>query len=67
LKIAAPNHVWGIDITYIRLTRGWVYLVAVIDWFSRFVVSWELQQSLELDFVLRSVRARRSSRRSLPS
>lgn len=56
LKIAAPNHVWGIDITYIRLTQGWVYLVAVIDWFSRFVVSWELEQSLELDFVLKAVR-----------
>lgn len=54
--MAAPNHVWGIDITYIRLTRGWVSLVAVIDWFSRFVVSWELEQSLELDFVLRCVR-----------
>lgn len=55
LKITAPNHVWGIDITYIRLTRGWVYLVAIIDWYSRFVVSWELDQSLELDFVLRAV------------
>ncbi|AZK58892.1 Mobile element protein [Candidatus Desulforudis audaxviator] len=37
-----PNHVWGIDITYIRLHRGWMYLVAIMDWYSRYVVSWEL-------------------------
>jgi putative transposase len=35
-----PNHIWGIDITYIRLQAGWMYLVAVIDWHSRFVLSW---------------------------
>jgi putative transposase len=34
-----PNHIWGIAITYIRLRGGWMYLVAVIDWFSRYVVS----------------------------
>jgi putative transposase len=34
-----PNQVWGIDITYIRLSRGWMYLVAVLDWYSRYVVS----------------------------
>lgn len=37
-----PDHVWGIDITYIRLQGGWMYLVAVLDWFSRYVVSWAL-------------------------
>jgi putative transposase len=52
---AYPNHVWGIDITYIRLRGGWLYLVAVIDWFSRYVVSWELDQSLAQPFVLRAV------------
>lgn len=46
------NHIWGIDITYIRLRGGWMYLVAILDWFSRFVLSWELDQSLELPFVL---------------
>ena len=46
------NHIWGIDITYIRLHGGWMYLVAVIDWFSRFVVAWEVDQTLELPFVL---------------
>jgi putative transposase len=34
-----PNHVWGIDITYIRLRAGWMYLVAIMDWYSRYVVS----------------------------
>ena len=56
LMITAPNHVWGIDITYIRLTRGWAYLVAIIDWYSRFVVCWEMDQCLEMPFVLDTVR-----------
>jgi putative transposase len=37
---AYPNHIWGIDITYIRLQAGWMYLVAILDWYSRYVVSW---------------------------
>ena len=52
---AYPNHIWGIDITYIPLRAGWLYLVAVLDWFSRFIVSWRLSQTLELDFVLEAV------------
>lgn len=55
LDICRPNQVWGIDITYIRLYAGWMYLVAILDWFSRFVVSWELDQTLELPFVLHAV------------
>jgi putative transposase len=47
-----PNHIWGIDITYIRLLTGWMYLVAVLDWFSRYVLAWELSDTLELPFVL---------------
>ena len=47
-----PHHIWGIDLTYIRLVHGWMYLVAVIDWHSRYVVSWELDQTLEMPFVL---------------
>jgi putative transposase len=50
-----PNHVWGVDITYVRLTAGWMYLVAVLDWFSRYVVSWALDQTLEMPFVLDAV------------
>lgn len=50
-----PNHIWGIDITYIRLQHGWMYLVAILDWYSRYVVSWALDQTLELPFVLDAV------------
>jgi len=57
VTITAPNEVWGIDITYIRLRTGWMYLVAVLDWFSRYVVSWALDQSLAMDFVLEAVEA----------
>ncbi len=53
---AYPNHIWGIDITYIRLSAGWMYLVAILDWYSRYVVSWELDQTLELPFVLTAMR-----------
>ncbi|SMC07953.1 Transposase InsO and inactivated derivatives [Sulfobacillus thermosulfidooxidans DSM 9293] len=49
---AYPNHVWGIDVTYIRMVHGWLYLVAIMDWYSRFVVAWELSETLELPFVL---------------
>jgi putative transposase len=52
LTVRAPNHVWGIDITYIRLLKGWMYLVAILDWYSRYVISWELDQTLEMPFVL---------------
>ncbi len=52
---AHPNHIWGIDITYIRLTHGWLYLTAVLDWYSRCVISWALSQTLEMDFVLTAV------------
>lgn len=55
IKASYPNHVWGIDITYIRMKQGWMYLVAILDWFSRYVVSWELDQTLELPFVLTAV------------
>lgn len=55
LKICRLNQVWGIDITYIRLRAGWMYLVAILDWFSRFVLAWELDQTLELPFVLLAV------------
>lgn len=55
LLINKPNLVWGIDITYIRLLASWMYLVAIIDWYSRYVVSWELNESLEVDFVLAAV------------
>jgi putative transposase len=52
ISSASPNPIWGIDITYSRLHGGWMYLVAILDWYSRYVVSWELDQTLELPFVL---------------
>ena len=52
LVISQPNQVWGVDITYIRLNQGWMYLVAFLDWYSRYVVAWELSDTLEMDFVL---------------
>lgn len=51
----APDHIWGSDITYIRLRKSWLYLVAILDWFSRYVVSWRLSDTLELPFVLDAV------------
>jgi len=53
--IQQPNQVWGIDITYIRLLKGWMYLTAVLDWYSRYVVSWELSDTLAVDFVCAAV------------
>jgi putative transposase len=50
-----PNHIWGCDITYIRLRHGWLYLVAILDWYSRYVVSWALDETLELPFVLDAI------------
>lgn len=55
LAITAPNQVWGTDITYIRLTKGWMYLVAILDWHSRYVVEWALSDTLEADFVIATV------------
>ncbi len=52
VKIIKPNHVWGTDITYIRLHGGFVYLVAFLDWYSRYIVSWKLSTTLEQAFVL---------------
>lgn len=56
LVIDKVNQVWGVDITYIRLQAGWMYLVAVLDWYSRFVVAWELDSCLAIDFVLQAMR-----------
>jgi putative transposase len=50
VMVTRPNQVWSTDITYIRLTRGFVYLVAVIDWYSRKVLSWRLSNTLDSGF-----------------
>jgi putative transposase len=55
--IERVNHVWSTDITYIRLRGGFVYLVAVLDWYSRYVLSWQLSNSLEVGFCLEALEA----------
>lgn len=50
VKIERPNQVWSTDITYIPLRNGFAYLTAVIDWYSRYVLSWEISNSLETGF-----------------
>lgn len=52
VDITYCNHVWSTDITYIRLAQGLVYLVAILDWYSRYVLAWELSITLEVDFCL---------------
>lgn len=47
-----PDHIWSIDITYIPIQKSWLYLVAIIDWYSRYVLSWEIDDTLEISFVL---------------
>ena len=50
IQITRPNQVWAADITYIRMYRGWLYLMAIMDWFSRYVIAWEVSLTLEADF-----------------
>ena len=50
LAVTRPNQVWSTDITYIRLANGFAYLVAVIDWYSRKVLSWRISNTLEAEF-----------------
>ena len=55
LAIVRPNQVWAADITYIRLRQGFLYLVAILDWFSRYVLSWRLSNSLEAYFCIEAL------------
>ncbi|HEX3880333.1 MAG TPA: IS3 family transposase [Bryobacteraceae bacterium] len=50
------NQVWSTDITYIRMTEGFLYLVAVMDWFSRFVLSWSLSLTMEVEFCVEALK-----------
>ena len=58
------NHIWGVDITYIRLLKGFVYLVAYLDWYSRYIVGWALSTSLDTAFCLEA--AEQAIRLGLP-
>jgi putative transposase len=55
LKIDRPNQVWATDITYIAMARGFVYLAAVVDWFTRRVLAWRLSITMEVEFCLDAV------------
>lgn len=55
VKVEIPNQVWCADITYIRLTKGFAYLVAILDWYSRYVLSWRLSNSLDADFCIEAL------------
>ena len=55
LTINKPNQVWASDITYIRMKKGFIYLIAIMDWFSRFVLSWSTSITLDNDFCLRAL------------
>jgi putative transposase len=55
LAITRPNQVWSADITYIRMLRGFMYLVAIIDWYSRYVVAWQLSNTLDGRFCLNAL------------
>lgn len=64
LEIVRPNQVWSADITYVPMPSGFMYLVAVIDWFSRHVLSWRLSNTLDGSFCVEAIEAAR--RRALP-
>jgi putative transposase len=55
LSVTRPNQVWAMDITYIPMARGFVYLAAVVDWFSRKVLAWRLSITLEATFCIEAV------------
>ena len=55
MKITRPNQVWAADITYIPMARGFLYLVAIIDWYSRYVLSWRLSNTLDTAFCVEAL------------
>jgi putative transposase len=56
VEVNRVNQVWSADITYIRMAEGFVYLVAVMDWFSRFVLSWSVSITMEVEFCIEALR-----------
>jgi len=56
MKIDRPNQVWAADITYIPMQKGFMYLVVILDWYSRYILAWRLSNTLESDFCLEALR-----------
>lgn len=57
VNIQAPNQVWSTDITYLRMPHGFLYLVAVMDWFSRYVLAWRVSNTMDVHFCLSALEA----------
>lgn len=55
LKVERPNQVWATDITYIRMLKGFLYLCVIMDWYSRYVLSWRLSNTLDVDFCIEAL------------
>lgn len=55
VKVLYPNQVWATDITYVRMNNGFLYLVAIMDWYSRYVISWQLSNSMDVFFCLNAL------------
>ncbi len=55
IKVVRPNQAWCVDITYVPMALGFMYLVAIMDWFSRYVVAWAVSNTLEVDFCLEAL------------
>jgi putative transposase len=64
LILGYPNQVWSADITYIRLNHGYVYLMAIMDWYSRYVVSWSTSITLDVGFCLEALERGAGKRKS---
>jgi putative transposase len=56
LEISRPNQVWSADITYVPMMLGFMYLMAIIDWYSRYVIAWELSNTLDSDFCVSALK-----------
>lgn len=50
-----PNHIWGTDITYVRANGIWFYLVAILDWYSRYILAWRLSKSMSVEFCTQAI------------
>ena len=55
MRITRPNQVWAADITYVPMARGFMYLVAIMDWHSRYVLAWRLSNTLDVDFCVKAL------------
>lgn len=65
LDIISPNQVLRADITYIRVKNDWLYLVAIFDWYSRYIISWELSDTLEAGFCVNNLQT--SLKQAIPN